>query len=267
MIRILRHIADDLKQGENLDVYLSIPLTIVIAILGILNVVSFEIVGAGILATLALLSASLLSNRKTSSEAKISIEKLNSAVRDLERTIQKDSTISDVFTKSYPDMSQEIRSAKNVSVLSLALSSTISRYFTEFSQVVKNGGSLKFIVCDTSPKILELLTLRSQSIRTADDYLYTHQSNLARVKSLRQLISTSECVQARALPYLPSVGMVAIEYPNKRSRIYVQLIAFKNKFETTPGFIVDQVDDPYWYDFFFSQFNEYWTISQSIEFH
>jgi hypothetical protein len=111
------------------------------------------------------------------------------------------------------------------------------------------------------------MTLRSQSMRTPDDYLHTYQSNIARVKSLCQLASMPESVQTRALPYVPSIGMVAIEYSNKKPRIYVQLIAFKNKLETNPGFIVDKGNDPDWYDFFISQFNEYWSVSQTIEFH
>ena len=99
MLNILKRIIDDIKQGENLDVYISVPLAIIIAVLGILNQVSFEIIGASILGTLALLSASLLSNRKASSEIKTTTEKFNTIVSGLEQSMQKNCTVTDVQGK------------------------------------------------------------------------------------------------------------------------------------------------------------------------
>jgi hypothetical protein len=111
------------------------------------------------------------------------------------------------------------------------------------------------------------MALRSRTFRNAEDYLHIYQSNMTRIKSLAGEISTQgqEPIQVRAVPYVPSFGLMLFEYSNQDPKIYVQLVPFKNKFLKGPGFVVNKESDPYWYDFFFSQYASYWSASKPIE--
>jgi hypothetical protein len=66
MTEFLRTVWEDIKARRNIDVYVTVGLAIVIAVLDVFNVVDQEIVSAAILATLALVSNSLLQDRRRS---------------------------------------------------------------------------------------------------------------------------------------------------------------------------------------------------------
>ena len=63
-MKLLRKIFRDLRQGENLEVYLSLVVALVLLILDVFGVASTEAIAAGTLATLALLAFSTLTNRQ-----------------------------------------------------------------------------------------------------------------------------------------------------------------------------------------------------------
>ncbi len=76
MIRYIKLAMVDIKNGENLDSYLTIILSIVIATLGLLGAASSQIVSAAILGILALVGNSLLISRRSAQEVKKAAEQL-----------------------------------------------------------------------------------------------------------------------------------------------------------------------------------------------
>ena len=61
---ILSDILQDIQSGKNLDVYITILVALVVAFLAVFGIIEPAIVSSAILATLALVSMSLLANRK-----------------------------------------------------------------------------------------------------------------------------------------------------------------------------------------------------------
>ena len=62
-MRFLRRIWDDIKQGENLDLYLTVLAAIVLAILNLAGFAVSSVVNSFSLAILALLAVAMLGNR------------------------------------------------------------------------------------------------------------------------------------------------------------------------------------------------------------
>jgi hypothetical protein len=198
----IKQIFIEIQKGENLDIYVTLVLAIVVAILGIIGIVGFDVLGATILATLGLLSASHLENRRMNAELITATTKLNTELIELKHLARNESTVTDVLTQGYPDLSQEILLAKCVKVLGIGLSSTSSRYYSQFSQLLRNGGKLKVIATENLPHLIELMAFRSRSARDTETQIHTYQGNLARIKSLIQLSSNPDNVQLRTIPYI-----------------------------------------------------------------
>ncbi len=251
-------------RGTNFDIYIAFISAVIVAVLGFFGKAKVEVLESAILATLSFLLASFLETRRNNTELKNTIEKLTSELLELKILAKKKTSLEDIFTQGYPDLSHEIATAKNVEVLGVALSSTSSRYYSQFSQLLSNGGSLKFIMSETSTNLIDLMVLRSKSIRDKESQLHTCHGNLARTKSLMQFASNPEAIQIRAIPYIPSLGMISIEKANEPPTIYIHLVSFRNFGGSNPAFKVTKQTDLYWYEFFSKQFDGYWEVANPI---
>ena len=67
-MKFLHRVWQDIKSGHNLDIYITVAIAMVVAILGVLGVADDKIVFSAVLATLALVSSSLLVNRRENEE-------------------------------------------------------------------------------------------------------------------------------------------------------------------------------------------------------
>jgi hypothetical protein len=77
---ILRRIGDDFRRGHNVELYLTVTLSLFIPVLGVFSVVNISIIGAATLAVLALLAASGLETRHQSEEIGSRLERLAAEV-------------------------------------------------------------------------------------------------------------------------------------------------------------------------------------------
>jgi hypothetical protein len=264
MNKFFAKIFKEIKTGENLDLYLTILLAIVVAILGILQVISFEILSAAILATLGLLASSLLSSRRSTTEIKSSFDKLSSTTSELQEKIQKSSSISELLIKAYPDLTEKLRSAKNVSIEGSTLMSTVTRYTTAFEQLLQRGGALKILVSEAVPEVLAMQVYRSSSIKDPVIMANDMQSHVAVMKTLTNKIHQPDLLEIKLMPYLASYSLFIIEDKDGITEIYVKLLPFQKSDSESPTFKVDSKNDPIWYKFFSKQFELLWESAHKI---
>ena len=59
-MRFLRRVWNDIRSGQNLDIYITASLSLIIAVFGVLGIANQSIISAAVLAVLALLLSSLL---------------------------------------------------------------------------------------------------------------------------------------------------------------------------------------------------------------
>lgn len=67
-MRFLRRLRTDLSAGQNLEIYTTALLSLVLAVLGALGTVGSEVLSAAVLATLALLAGGMLVSRRQVAE-------------------------------------------------------------------------------------------------------------------------------------------------------------------------------------------------------
>jgi hypothetical protein len=77
-MRFLRRVWDDIWSGQNLDIYITALLSLIIAAFGMLGIVNQSVISAAVLAVLALLLSSLLVARYQSDKIQSVLSKLES---------------------------------------------------------------------------------------------------------------------------------------------------------------------------------------------
>lgn len=74
-MKLIQGILQDFRRRQNLDVYITVLIALVVSILGIIQVADQIIISSAILATLALVSISLLMNRRENDEVQNALSK------------------------------------------------------------------------------------------------------------------------------------------------------------------------------------------------
>lgn len=262
MIRDFKFIVDDFRRGENLDLYSTIVVAIIVAGLGVVGVVKFEIISAAILATLSLLAISLLAGRRTMDELRRASSQLISEFEVLQKEVQGAGRVSSILLEAYPDLSEEFQSASRISVLGTSLSSTVGHHYPDLEQALKRGCRLRILTVDPTPEIIALLAYKSYWAHEPDVMKRNWSANLSRAIELGKVLSEPELFELRTIPYIPSCGMVLLEREDGASKIYVKVMGFRRK-HTACFEVNDQVDDD-WFEVFFGQFEELWKASTTL---
>lgn len=257
MKKIYDHIKADIRNGENLDIYVSIPVAVTIAILGLLKVASFGVLSAAILMVLSLLSASFLIIRKSAADTKEAYIGLSDQIRDLQGSIDP-ASVSDMFRRGYPDMSKDFEEASSILVLGTILVSTINVYLDKFEKAIRRGCDVRFITSSTESNVLDTLLFCNYKMDDKDAIASMIQYHTQKLYALNK--EEGSKIEVRALPYIPPFGLVVTKNDDGTGRIYVKLFSFR----TVPGqypTIAVNSNDVGWFSFFSEQYEEFWDAA------
>lgn len=72
-MKLLQNIERDIRNGENLDIYLTLIVSLIVVLLDVFGIIDQSVISSTILACLALISGSLLSNRRSLSNTEEAI--------------------------------------------------------------------------------------------------------------------------------------------------------------------------------------------------
>lgn len=264
MKNIINVIVNEIRQGENIDLYVTILLALVVAILGIFQVAKFDVVAGAILATLALLASAMLSSRRATRDMKLANNKLQETMDDLKLQLEQPAYISDLILQGYPDFASQLQSAKRVSVLGAVLSSTVSRYNSEFVRILNRGGTLRFVLSEPTPEVFAMQSVRSSLV---DDYNFMMNASQNAMKTILTLAEKNSLglVELQTIPYLNPYNLIIIESADGIAKIYVRLMAFQTSASEQPVLEFDKKNDTDWYRFFEDQFEKIWSSSNQLK--
>ena len=244
---------------QNADIYITLLIAVIVGVLGIMQSVSLEIVSAVILATLGLIAFSLLSSRRAISENSNTNKEVFAKLSELSSV----SKVSDVFREGYPNLVNEIRTAKSIKVFSIGLTTTIIYYF-DFQQMLSKDGTIQFLVSDKSDALMNILAFRGSGTRDPEKYKIAVNANLERAITLQRHLQNSEQIEFREIPYFPTYGIFIIEDQSGETKIHIQLNAFRTGGNQNPGFIVTK-EDGHWFEHFQEQFEMAWEAGTPVE--
>jgi len=132
MLSLLTNLWKHIRQGENIELYLTVLVAIPLAILNLLGVAQ-SWAAPITLAVLALFGVSTLVNR----------QRLESILEKLSQS--SDSVLLDKFP---PSREEDLKNAKELWLIGIALNKTVNTHYPVIQEKLKRGGSIKVLVVD-----------------------------------------------------------------------------------------------------------------------
>ncbi len=196
-MRLLKNIWDDIRHGENIDLYLTVAASITISVLGLLNVTDIDLAVSLTLAVLALLAFASLQSR-----------------HQIENILENQERLQFIFSERSPVSMDRLRRAKSIAHNGITLVGTSNTLLGIFSDCIMKGGSVRLIVVDSDDMSMQVAAQRfvkhqdvNRLRREAQHALDNFSSMLERypdnfeVKTLRAMPPFSLWILDEGTPY------------------------------------------------------------------
>lgn len=251
---------NDIKSFKNYDIYIAIVTSLTIAVLGVLKIVTPEIVIGVVLATLSVFMRHVLILKRTISTLDNSTQSLLPITTEINKRLGYSYDSSFLrFRKNIPDLIDEIENSKKISILGASLHSTSRRYYDAFELAIKNGASARFLTCEPSSKISSIQIMRTYKEKDAKRLSNEIKENLRTLSELKKVGNDENSCQLKTIPLIISYGIVILESPSGK-KIFIKLMPFRTPGSQYPSFSVSQSENVEWYEFFADQFEKMWEV-------
>ena len=248
---------DDLRHGHNIELYVTVTLSLCIAVLTAFSVVNNAVVSGTILAVLALLAVSGLETRHRSEEAGRQLEQLAASLSG--------DVPADRFLKArMPALEEDMAAAADIGLVGVTLARTVRDLLPVLDRRLRRGASVRVLVIDKdSPAQTEALA-RSRGADSPDFYQHRLASTIDLLGVLASVAQDESALQLRLLPYVPTFGMCLIDPAETYGRIHVEVYQHQT-IEQNPSFSLRADRDSHWYQLFARQFETLWSSGQPYQ--
>jgi len=247
-MNVLKNVWKDIQRGRNLDIYITIAISITVVILDILGITDLSVVTSAILATLALVSGSLLRNRQEDEKIRQSLSAISSAA-------------------SFNLLQHEFDVKKHIDLISNAQKVLI--FGSGHTVLIPNLRDYHF--SSGLPKDLEMKILLMDPIGNANKIaefragkpLSTlYKENLSTLAELAQSVPDNR-LQYQVIDYLPPYNIIAIDPHLPTGVMYVRLSAWRAPTHERPFIWATNENDAESYKYFVKQFEIMWENAKS----
>jgi hypothetical protein len=239
-MQILRRVWNDIKRGENIDLYITVCAAFLLVILNILGFASSTWIAPLTLAILGLLSISLLGNRHSMEEF---VEKLSHANETF-------------FMDEYPSsLKSDFSNATEIWLVGVNLNRTIRDYYSEIENKLRTGKTIRVLLVHPDGPSPEIAASRTYSGVDVTRTRARINDTLQYLCDLKQIAPNS--LQIRTIQNPLTFGAMAIN-PNSLSGIlYMEHFPFRTANGSLPKFVL-RGKDGQWYEFFKKELTMLW---------
>jgi len=252
MMRIIRRIWEDIRTGQNLDVYLAVFVAFLVTILGTFGVANEQVIFSAILSTLALISISLLITRQESRNIRLSLDNTNKPDDLAERFLHRR------FDRSI--LSKHIRHTRRAMLWGFSFTSTIPYLRDEIDRGLQDGLEIRFLLVEPYSTAASL-AMFGRSDEDANEFNNALSTNLAQLMRHAGRASRGK-IEIRVVNYPPPYSLIAFDPHLQTGHIFVRLLDFNIPREQSPWFELTREDNPRWFEFYANQFELVWNRAQ-----
>ena len=235
-------VLQDLKSGQNIDLYVTVIAAIVLATLNILNVVPASSLIALNLTVLALISFTILGNRHKLDE----IEHKLSGV-----------TGQTIFLDEYPsDFVSNLDDAKELWMTGTHHSSAMTTYYHLFETKIKKGGHIKALLVDPNGAAYKMASMRFPGKVSPEQERTRILSSLETLSELKKI--APERVEIRVIDFLVEYNSYTLDPGKPQSIIYLERYTFKTSGGSRRPKFVYRRRDGRWFEHLNTEINELW---------
>lgn len=252
-MRLLQSILKDIRQGQNLDIYITSAIAIIVAILDILGVANQSIISAAILTILSVVLMGLLQNRRENALI----------TRTLDRITKYEPSADLFFEKEFDreELKKIILRSQKVYFWSVTFNTTLRVLRYTIEQALLSGTEIHILLVEPN----SLTSERSRFL----DKSRKEKTNKGIRDTLTMLaeISTSikaEKLEVRLVHYLPTCAMIAVNPHLQTGLLRIRLNTIHIPGKTRPSFTLFRNRDNEWFEFFYNQYELVWNEAESI---
>ena len=240
-MRLLRQAWDEIRRGENIDLYVAAPLAILVAVLGALGITSPQIISSLTLALLGLLATSLLINRHT--------------VKDLTEKLEH--STDDTFLKELADSEFEtdLNAASDLWLVGVSLTTIIRIHYSLIERKLRAGHAVKALLVHPDGPAVEMAEMRSYGPANIERARNDIRNALQDLCSLGQV--TLGRLEIRTIQHPLGHGVIAKDPETVLGTIYIQNYPFRTEGGSRPKFVL-HVKDGFWYNFYKEELYNLW---------
>ncbi|NLV25005.1 MAG: hypothetical protein GXY54_09525 [Deltaproteobacteria bacterium] len=237
-MKFLRHIWQDLKSGENIDVYVTLLLAIGLSVASKTGV-GGDMVPSLTLAILAMVVIILFGTR-----------------RRIDELAGRLSEGRAFLVPRRPDLEERLRNARTVSINGITLAGTSAQLLAVLKDCFTRGGRVRLLLMDPDHHALEIAGFRFYKHQDQEKLRREVRHALDNFETLLPCRRTPEDCQIGLLPTLPPYGIWLIDADTPKAEIWVEVYSFKDV--TQPTFHLLPNRDEVWFEFFRQQFERMW---------
>jgi hypothetical protein len=253
-MRLLQIVWKDLRQGHNLDIYITTTIAIGIAILGIFGVADQPVISAAILATLSVVLLALLQNR----------HEYDSITRTLTELVRPEPSANLFFEKEFDreGLKKPILQSQKVYFWSVTFSTTLRTMIHTIEEALLSGTEVRILLVkpdNLSPARSKLL---DQSRKES-----TGQGIRDVLRMLSEISTTTQTtkLEVRLVDHLPSCAMIVINPHLQTGLMRIRLNTLHIPGKTRPAFTLYRDKDKDWFEFFYSQYEIVWKEAEIVD--
>ncbi len=263
---LLNKLKRDFSNRENLDIYVTILASFVVAGLGLAGIVEVSIILAALLGIMAIVSMSLLINRDSQERIQLALRENESGIQEALERIEPHCLSERFFRKDYPSLNIRplIRKAHSAFFWGFAFTSIIPSLRDDFERGILNGLQLKFLFIKPGSEAAEMAVSGSEK-QDKSDFDHAVRGNLRILTNISRRLqknSVEEGLELKVNNYLPPFSLIAIDPELPGGKMFVRIASYRMNRTEVPWFELDREVDRTWFKVFLTQFNSIWKESE-----
>lgn len=235
-MKTLKRVLADIRARRHVEAYILFVIALIIALLGVINIVSQEVQLAAILAALGFLV-------------------FQTTVPD-QMVVDLDSVL--LNRRSFTTFADKIRGARTVWIFAQSGINTLRDDLKR--EILDKGGQLRILLHD--PQDPHIRTLRDQIDSKQDAAANLDLDLQVALSILRKLESTDfrGKFEYRLTTFAPGFSMVVIDPDKRDGRLIVEFLGFRNEHISDRMHIeIQRQQSQYWFDYWVGQYENLWT--------
>jgi hypothetical protein len=252
-MQFIRHVWNDIQSGQNLDIYITASLSLIIAVFGILGIANQNVISAAVLAVLALLLSSLLVARHQNNKIQTVLSKLEANQLSTSQFMTTGDDISDLF--------QLLRQSQRAYFWGTTFTTHIPLLQQDIERSLVSGLEAKFLLVKPSSNALRMAAFRGKDI-TEGDLNDDLMRNLRRLGSIERANSTGK-LEVKVIDYLAPYVMYIFDPHLSTGQIIIRLSTLHVPNNMRPIIKITRSKDLEWFNFYLQQFEIAWQAAET----
>lgn len=254
ILKHIKQIGHDIHTGHNIDVYIAIVLSIILALLSIFGIISQTIILSALLTIMAIVPYSMMVTRQQNEETIAMLSNLKDTRSLAAKFFHHEET-------DLTEIVQTIKNSQKVILWGYTLSTHIHILKEVIEKGLDRGLEVKILIIKPSGIALEMAAFRGKS-RTSKNKLNKElEDNLDRLEEIKKERPNAK-FEYKVIDYLAPYTMYIYDPHLSIGKMRVRLSALEVPNDERPTYYLTKKDDEFWFLFHLNQFDIAWEKAQ-----